>query len=172
MENEERNTDGIKKRASQSYSFELELVKNTDQPVPRIILVRVDTYSFDFFIRGYRTYMDIWNPKIDNFFQFLALPNYFVRCKVTGKQVNRGGGYGREITVTYKFLGNGKTIKWIQKNVNKTINDLLMKTDQCMFKTVSYKIHEKSVKKKNKINKPAKISTLDFSPLSALEESI
>ena len=117
MENEERNTDGIKKRASQSYSFELELVKNTDQPVPPIILVRVDTCSFNFFIRGYRTYMDIWNPKIDNFFQCLALPNYFVRRKVTGKQVNRGGGYGRKITVTYKFLDNGKTIKWIQKKM-------------------------------------------------------
>ena len=59
-----------------------------------------------------------------------------------------------------------------KKNVNKTINDLLMKTDQCMFKTVSYKIHEKNVQKKNKIKKLAKISTLDFSPLSALEESI
>lgn len=34
-----------------------------------------------------------------------------------------------EIPVNYKFFGPGKAINWILKNVNKTINYLLMKTD-------------------------------------------
>ena len=37
-------------------------------------------------------------------------------------------GCGVEIPVNYKCFSPGKAINWIQKNVNKTINDLLMKT--------------------------------------------
>ena len=37
-------------------------------------------------------------------------------------------GCGVEIPVNYKCFRPDKAINWIQKYVNKTINDLLMKT--------------------------------------------
>ena len=39
------------------------------------------------------------------FHQFLPLPNCTISYEVTGKRVNRGGGYGLEIPVKYTFLG-------------------------------------------------------------------
>ena len=61
--NVERNTDTMKKRASQSSSFEFELSKNTDQPIV-ITLIKVDTCSFNFFVRAYHTYNSTWNAQI------------------------------------------------------------------------------------------------------------
>lgn len=49
------------------------------------------------------------------FYQFLSLPNCTIRCEVTGKTGNRGGGYGLEIPANYKFLVPDNAISWIQK---------------------------------------------------------
>ena len=62
IENVERTAANIRKKASQSSSFEFELLKNTDQPTA-IILVRVDTYCFNCFVRCYHAYIDNWNPQ-------------------------------------------------------------------------------------------------------------
>ena len=52
------------------------------------------------------------------------MPYCSLRCVVTGKQVNRGGGFRLKIPVNYKFFGLSKAINNIQKNVKK-------KTDHC-----------------------------------------
>ena len=137
----------------------LELLKNTDQPIP-VILVKVDTDTLHSYVRGYHASMNIWNLKLgDNdaevkqevnnehdkfaiaifhgkrivghvpknlskfFYQFLSLPNRTISCEVTGKRVNRGGGYGLEIPVKYTFLGPNKAIEWIEKRVTEKIEN-------------------------------------------------
>ena len=52
------------------------------------------------------------------------MPYCSLRCVVTGKQVNRGGGFRLKIPVNYKFFGLSKAINSILKNVKK-------KTDHC-----------------------------------------
>ena len=37
------------------------------------------------------------------FHQFMKIPKCTIGCKVTGKRVNRGAGYGLEIPVQYRF---------------------------------------------------------------------
>ena len=43
--------------------------------------------------------------------KFLQLSNTTVRCSVTRKRENRGGGYGLEIPVTYTHRGPLRDIK-------------------------------------------------------------
>ena len=38
-----------------------------------------------------------------------------MRCRVTGKIVNRGVGYGLEIPVKYIFYGHQKALEWMEK---------------------------------------------------------
>ena len=37
--------------------------------------------------------------KLRTFNLFLTLPNFAIKCKVAGKQINRGAGYGLKIPV-------------------------------------------------------------------------
>ena len=39
---------------------------------------------------------------------FLFSPNCLIQCKVIGKRVNRGGGFGREIPMNNDFKGTQK----------------------------------------------------------------
>ena len=39
---------------------------------------------------------------------FLTLPNTTIEAEVVGKRLNRGGGYGLEIPVIYRFYGKEK----------------------------------------------------------------
>ena len=48
------------------------------------------------------------------FHQFMKIPNCTISCKVTGKRVNRGAGYGLEIPVQYRFFGAKKAIEWAE----------------------------------------------------------
>ena len=66
------------------------------------------------------------------FYQFLSLPNCTISCEVTGKRVNRGGGYDLEIPVNYIFLEPNKAIEWIEKRVTEIISDVVMKTEHCL----------------------------------------
>ena len=49
------------------------------------------------------------------FYQFLKIPNATMGCKVTGKRVNRGAGYGLEIPVQYRFNGAKKAVELAEK---------------------------------------------------------
>ena len=64
------------------------------------------------------------------FYQFL--PNCTIGYEVTGKRVNRGGGYGLEIPAKYTFLGLNKAIEWIEKRVTEIISEMVMKTEHCL----------------------------------------
>ena len=66
------------------------------------------------------------------FYQFLSLLNSTISCEVTGKRVNRGGGYGLEIPVKYTFLGPNKAIELIEKRVTEIISEVVMKTEHCL----------------------------------------
>ena len=46
------------------------------------------------------------------FHQFMKIPNCIIGCKVTGKRVNHGAGYGLEIPVQCKFIGAEKAVEW------------------------------------------------------------
>ena len=43
-------------------------------------------------------------------------PDCAIRCKVIGKFVNRGAGYGLEIPVQYRFIGCEKAVEWADNN--------------------------------------------------------
>ena len=57
---------------------------------------------------------------------FLKIPGCSIACKVTGKRVNRGAGYGLEIPVTYELIGAEKAVDFAEKNI-KTISEIIDK---------------------------------------------
>ena len=65
---------------------------------------------------------------------------YTVRCCVIVKRVNRGAGYGLEISVTYTLHGPQKPIEWVKKAVEhetKLTNDMKKK---CLKRNMKYEI--------------------------------
>ena len=46
---------------------------------------------------------------------FLTLPGSFLETKVTGKKINRGGGYGLEVPCKYRISGQEKAVDWIKR---------------------------------------------------------
>ena len=59
--------------------------------------------------------------------KFLKLPNSKISCKVKGKRLNRGAGYGLEIPLIYTFNGHEKAIEWTKSKIQEDI-----KLEQCM----------------------------------------
>ena len=51
--------------------------------------------------------------------RFTKILSCSLRCKVTGKRVNRGAGYGLEITVVYELIGPKKAVDWGEKTLRK-----------------------------------------------------
>ena len=66
------------------------------------------------------------------FHQFMKIPNCTIRCKVTGKRVNRGAGYGLEIPVQYRFIGAKKAVEWAEKNIKKVFENMNKKFNKCV----------------------------------------
>ena len=66
------------------------------------------------------------------FNQFMKISNCTIECKVTGKRVNRGAGYGLEITVQYTFTGPERAVEWAEKNVKKVIEYINNKVNKCV----------------------------------------
>ena len=54
-------------------------------------------------------------------YKFLKLPNSKLPCKLKGKRLNRGAGYGLEIPVIYTFSGHEKAIEWIKSKIQEDI---------------------------------------------------
>ena len=52
-------------------------------------------------------------------YKFLELPNSKSSCKVKGKRLNRGAGYGLEIPVIYTFNRHEKAIEWIKSKIQE-----------------------------------------------------
>lgn len=51
--------------------------------------------------------------------QILEINSSAVTCTVTGKRVNRGGGYGLEVPCQYSFKGNSLTVKGLSERFAK-----------------------------------------------------
>ena len=51
---------------------------------------------------------------------------------VTGKKVNRSGGYGLEIPTMYSVFGLHNAVEWIKKQIAKEFEDVKNKTTHCM----------------------------------------
>ena len=66
------------------------------------------------------------------FHQFMKIPNRTIACKVTGKRVNRGAGYGLEIPVQYRFIGAEKAVKWAETNIKKVFENINKKVNKCV----------------------------------------
>ena len=64
--------------------------------------------------------------------KFLTLPNCSITVTVTGKKVNRGGGYGLEIPTMYTVFGPYNAVEWIKKQIAKEFEDVKNKTTRCM----------------------------------------
>ena len=52
-------------------------------------------------------------------FMFLSLPHCTLGIFVTGKRINRAGGYGLEIPANFYFYGSEKAINWLENKINK-----------------------------------------------------
>ena len=59
--------------------------------------------------------------------KFLKLPNSRLSCKVKGKRLNRGAGYGLEKPVIYTFNGREKATEWRKSKIHED-----MKLEQSM----------------------------------------
>ena len=152
-----------KATSQNSLFFELELLKNIDQSIPVILVkvdtyslhsyvrgyhaymkiwnpklgdndveVKHDKFAIAIF-HSKRIVGHVPKNLSKFFYQFLSLPNCTISCEVTGKRVNRGGGYGLEILVKYTFLGPNKAIEWIEKRVTEIISEVVMKTEHCLL---------------------------------------
>ena len=64
------------------------------------------------------------------FHQFMKIPNCTTGCKVTGKRVNRGTGYGLESPVWYRFIGAEKAVEWAEKNIKKAFENIDKKVNK------------------------------------------
>ena len=63
---------------------------------------------------------------------FLTIPNTAIEVQVVGKRVNRGGGYGLEIPVIYRFFGAERLVKWLDKKISAVKKQLLHQTAKCL----------------------------------------
>ena len=66
------------------------------------------------------------------FHQFIEIPNCAIRCKVIGKFVNRGVGYGLEIPVQYRFIGAEKAVEWAENNIFFFFEKINKKVRKCV----------------------------------------
>ena len=62
----------------------------------------------------------------------MEIPNCTIVCKVTGKRVNCGAGYGKEIPVQYRFIGAEKAVEWAEKNIKKVFENIYKKVNRCV----------------------------------------
>ena len=66
------------------------------------------------------------------FHHFMKIPNCTTECKVIGKRVNRGAGYGLEILVQYRFICARKAVEWAEKNIKKVFENINKKVNKCV----------------------------------------
>ena len=62
----------------------------------------------------------------------MKIPNCTIGCKVTGKRVNRGAGYGLEIDFQYRFIDAEEAVEQAEKNVKKVFENINKKIKKCV----------------------------------------
>ena len=61
------------------------------------------------------------------FKKFHSLPNHSIRVCVKGERINRGVGYGQEISAEYVFYDNEKGIQWAKRTLFNGVNENVKK---------------------------------------------
>ena len=64
--------------------------------------------------------------------RFAKIPSCSLRCKVTGKRMNRLTGYGLEIPVVYELIGSEEAVDWGEKNITKILDFVNRKVKKCI----------------------------------------
>ena len=65
---------------------------------------------------------------------FLTLPGSFLETKLTGKRINRGGGYGLEVPWKYRISGQEKGVDWIKRKTITFLQEHLLAVNKCLGK--------------------------------------
>ena len=55
-----------------------------------------------------------------------------ISCKVKGKRLNRGAGYGLEIPVICMFNGPEKALEWIKSKIQEDIKLVQSVKNRCL----------------------------------------
>ena len=63
---------------------------------------------------------------------FLKIPNSSIEVQIVGKSLNRGGGYGTEIPVVYRFYDLEKFVSWLIKKIEAAKKELECKVSKCL----------------------------------------
>ena len=63
---------------------------------------------------------------------FLKVPNTSIEVQVIVKRLSRGGGYGLEIPVIYRFHGKEKLVNWLIKKIEAIKMELECKVSKCL----------------------------------------
>ena len=71
---------------------------------------------------------------------FLTLPGSFLEAKVTGKRINRGGGYGLDVPRKYRISGQEKAVDWIKRKVTTFLQEHSLGVNKCLGK--KYKLEK------------------------------
>ena len=53
----------------------------------------------------------------------MILPGSFLETKVTGKRINRGGGYGLEVPCRYHISGQEEAVDWIKRKATTFLQE-------------------------------------------------
>ena len=69
---------------------------------------------------------------------FLTLPGSFSETKVTGKKINRGGGYGLEVPCKYRISAEEKAVDWIKRKATTLLQGHLLAAYKCLGKKYKY----------------------------------
>ena len=90
-----------------------------------VVLIRINSYSEELVVGHVPKNM----PKI--VFMFLSLPHCALDIFVTGKHINREGGYGLEIPANFCFYGPEKAINLLKNKINKIEEKLKENVKHC-----------------------------------------
>ena len=70
---------------------------------------------------------------------FFTLPGSFFETKVTGKRINRGGGYGLEVPCKYRISGQEKAVDWIKRKATTFLQEHSLAVNKCLGKKYNKK---------------------------------
>ena len=62
---------------------------------------------------------------------FLKVSNISIEVQAVGKRLNRGGGYGLEIPIIYRFYSQEKVVNWLIRKIEAVKNKLKCKVSKC-----------------------------------------
>ena len=65
---------------------------------------------------------------------FFTLPGSFLETKVTGKRINREGGYGLEAPCKYGISGQEKAVDWIERKATTFLQEHSLAVNKCLGK--------------------------------------